>query len=158
MATWTAISGQLYAASDWLPALPPERIELLRRTMPAHGAVARPIDYFERDPATVWQVSATRGHTRRDVVALFNWSDQPAGVAAELGRLDLPPAVRYAAFDFWHNRFLPPVTDRLATNLPAHGCQVVALRPMLDRPFLLSTSRHVTQGIVDIVREEWYVP
>ena len=26
---------------------------------------------------------------------------------------------------------------------------------MLDRPFLLSTSRHITQGIVDVTNEKW---
>jgi hypothetical protein len=32
---------------------------------------------------------------------------------------------------------------------------VVALRPMLDRPFLLSTSRHVTQGMIEVREERW---
>jgi hypothetical protein len=32
---------------------------------------------------------------------------------------------------------------------------VLAVRPEQNRPQLLSTSRHITQGIVDIVEETW---
>ena len=155
IATWTGISGQLYANSDWLPDLPAARLELIRRTIPPHGATARPVDLLERDPATVWQVTDARGAARRDVVAVFNWGDAPAAPAVEFARLDLPPAPRYAAFDFWANRFLPPVAGQLTGALPAHGCRVVALRPMLDRPFVVSTSRHVTQGMTDLREERW---
>ncbi len=32
---------------------------------------------------------------------------------------------------------------------------VLAVRPVLDHPFVLGTSQHVTQGIVDVVDENW---
>jgi hypothetical protein len=89
------------------------------------------------------------------VVAVYNWGEASASPEVELSRLDLPPAPAYAAFDFWGNRFLPPVTGRLAGELPARGCRVIALRPMLERPFLLSTSRHVAQGMIDVREERW---
>ena len=44
---------------------------------------------------------------------------------------------------------------RLKLTVPARSCGVLALRPRLDHPQLISTSRHITQGIVDVVAERW---
>ena len=40
-ATFTAIAGDLFYNSDWMPDLPPERLDILRRCIPAHGAHAQ---------------------------------------------------------------------------------------------------------------------
>jgi len=154
-ASWTAISGQLYTNSDWIPDLPPERLEIIKRTIAPHGMTARPVDFLENDPPRVWQVIDDKGGTRRDVVALYNWDDAPLKVDLPLARLDLPNAASFAAFDFWSNAFLPPVQETLSVTLPPHACQIIALRPMVDHPFVLSTSRHVTQGMIDLKEENW---
>ncbi len=155
IATWTAISGQLNTNSDWLPGLPAERLDLLKRTMPAHGRTARPVDFFENDASRIWQVSDDKSPTRRDVIALYNWDASEAAFDVPLSRFNLPEATRYAAFDYWGNAFRPPITGDIKATLPAHGCLDLAVRPMLDRPFLLSTSRHITQGMMDVIDEQW---
>jgi hypothetical protein len=50
---------------------------------------------------------------------------------------------------------IPPFKGSLATKLPKHACQVLAIREVTDHPMVLSTSRHITQGVVDIVSETW---
>ena len=47
-ASWVAMAGQFFLISDWLPALPPERLDILKRTMLSHNATARPVDYLSR--------------------------------------------------------------------------------------------------------------
>ena len=37
------------------------------------------------------------------------------------------------------------------------SCRILAVRPMADRPQLISTSRHITQGVVDVAEEAWDV-
>jgi hypothetical protein len=154
-ASWVAISGQLYYDSDWIPDLPADRLDILRRTMLPHGQAARPVDYFEQDQPRIWLLTDQRGTPRRDVVALFNWSGQPAQFDLPLTRLGLAHDGTHVAFDFWGNAFLAPFQDRLQLTLPKGSCQILAVRPLLDRPQLLSTSRHVTQGIVDVREETW---
>jgi hypothetical protein len=154
-ASWTAIAGQLYTNSDWIPGLPPERLEIIKRTVLSHGKLARPVDFFENDPPRVWQVIDDKGSTRRDVVALYNWTNDPLKIDVPLTKFDLPKADQYAAFDFWANAFLPPVHDTLSSTLPPHSCQIIALRPMVNHPFVLSTSRHVTQGMIELTNEKW---
>ncbi len=155
-ASWTAISGQLFYSSDWLPDLPADRLDILRRTMPAHGLLPRPVDLFEHDPARIWLLSDTRQSPRRDVVAFYNWDqDRAVTVACATSRLGLPAAVEYVAFDFWADKFVRPFRETLSAELPAASCRVLAVQPVSDRPQLLSTSRHVTQGMVDVRSETW---
>ena len=154
-ASWTAISGQLFYNSDWMPDLPPERLDILKRTMPAHGLLPRPVDLFEYDPARIWLLTDTRRQPRRDVVAFYNWDPAHAvTITCDFDRIGLP-AAEYAVFDFWANKFLPPLQKQLSVSLPPASCRILAVRPVTDHPQLLSTSRHVTQGMVDVLEEEW---
>ena len=50
---------------------------------------------------------------------------------------------------------LPLVDGNLRTTLPPQSCAVLAVRAVADHPQLLSTSRHVSQGMVDVVAEHW---
>ncbi len=155
-ASFTAITGDLFYNSDWMPDLPAERLDILKRTMPAHGLAARPADYFENDPARIWVLTDTRRQPRRDVVALINWEQKkPVDISISTARLGLPAAKEYVAFDFWSDTFLAPFSGELHATLPAASCRVLAIRPASAAPQLLSTSRHVTQGIVDVIEEKW---
>ena len=159
-ATFTAISGQLFYNSDWLPDLPPERLDILRRTMPAHGLFARPLDLFESEPARIWHLVDTREAVRRDVVAVYNWDESRSAVVnvtSSRSLLGLPEAAgeEYVAYDFWAQRFVRPFVAELSVELPPASCRVLAIRPVSKQPQLLSTSRHVTQGIVDVRGEQW---
>jgi hypothetical protein len=153
--SWVAVSGQLNMSSEDFAKLPAERLDLLRRTMPGHGLRPRPVDLFENDPPRAWLLTDERRSPRRDVVALYNWdASKPAEFDYPLERLGLP-AGPYVAFDYWENALLPRVTGRLRLAVPKQSCRVLAVRPALDRPQVISTSRHITQGIVDVVEEKW---
>ena len=156
-ATWAAISGQLFYVSDWLPDLPAERMEVLNRCMPSHGLVtARPVDIFDTWMPRIWLLTDTRQQVRRDVVAIYKWwGDQTETISVETARIGLPPAPEYVGFDFWENRFVPPFKDVLSVVLEKDSCCSIAVRPSSTVPQLISTSRHVTQGIVDVTGETW---
>ncbi|MEI7809553.1 MAG: hypothetical protein WCJ07_13830, partial [Verrucomicrobiota bacterium] len=44
---------------------------------------------------------------------------------------------------------------RFTYELPPTSCKIIAVRAAEGRPVLLGTSRHVTQGIVDVTGEKW---
>jgi hypothetical protein len=160
MGSWNAIAGQMISLSDWLPTLPADRIDIIRRCIPAHGVTARPIDLFSTTwPPRQWLVSDERpDHQRRDVLGLFNWSATPEEVSLPLSGTGLPKADSYVAFDFWNNTLLEPFKETLALSIPGAACRILAVRPLLPHPFLISTSRHVTQGIIEVQREVWDAP
>jgi hypothetical protein len=143
------------AASDWLPTLPADRLELLKRCLPAHQAIARPVDLFETGTPRLWLVTDTHTGTQRDVIGLFNWSSERAVIGDSLSRIGLEGRQQYAAFDFWADRLLPTVEGELKEELPPASCRVLAMRPVAGHPQLISTSRHVTQGMVDVLAETW---
>jgi len=157
--SWIAISGQLNLVSEWLPGLPADRLEIVKRTMPGTGLCGRPIDLFEAgEHPRVWQLTSGKGEDRRDVVALFNWdAKEAATIEVPLERLDLPAGGRgaFVGFDYWANRFVAPVTGSLRVTLPPASCRVISLRPAADRPVVVGTSRHVTQGVIDLRDESW---
>ena len=154
-ASWVASAGQFFLVSDWLPDLPAERLDVLKRTVQMHHATARPVDYFDNFLPATWLVTATNGTVRRDVIGLFNWNTNAQTLGATLGKAGLDPARTYYAFDFWGNSLMPDITNCFNYELPPTSCKVIAVRAAEGRPVLLSTSRHVTQGIVDVTGEKW---
>ncbi len=155
--SWVTLSGQMNSSSEEYGKLPPERLDLLKRTMPSHRATARPVDLFENRIPGVWTVTdpATAARPRRDGVGLFNWDAQEKTFDRTFADLGLPGTGAWIAFDFWANALTPPFRDRLSYTLRPQSCAVLALRPVLDRPQLISTSRHITQGLVDVLEERW---
>jgi hypothetical protein len=153
--SWITVSGQLSVSSDGFAELSPERLDVLKRTLPSHGLQPRPVDLFEEAIPRVWLLTDERHGQRRDVIGLFNWSGREVRLEYPLDRLGLPENGEYAAFDYWSNRLLPPLKGKAEVSLPRHGCAVWAVRRVSGHPQLLSTSRHITQGIVDVLAEKW---
>ncbi len=154
-ASWVALAGQFFLVSDWLPALPPERLEVLKRTMLSHSASARPVDYFDHELPTTWLVTDTRQGVRRDVIGVFNQETNALTIDWSCAKLGLDPAQNYYAFDFWSNSPAPSFQGDFECGVPPTACRILAVRRMEKHPVLVSTSRHVTQGIVDVASEEW---
>ena len=153
--SWVAHSGQFFLISDWLPNLAPVRLEILKRTMTPHRATTRPLDYFDNNLPETWLLTDTHTNTRRDVLALYNWTRKPRTITAPLERAGLDTTKPHHAFDFWANKPLPDATTEITTQLPPESCQIIALRPAQGHPVLVSTSRHITQGVVDVTEEKW---
>ncbi len=154
--SWIAVSGQMNLVSEWLPDLPAEKLDVVKRSMPNHGLCGRPVDLFDTETPRIWQLSTGQGDARREIVALFNWDEGEARtVAATASSLGLPDGGAWVGFDYWTNAFVGPFTDSVAAEIAPASCRVIALRPALDRPQLVSTSRHICQGVIDVADEAW---
>jgi len=68
-----AVNGQLNIVSEWLPGLPADKLDIIKRSIPNHGLCARPVDPFEKDPAQIWHLTAGAGQQRKDIIGFFNW-------------------------------------------------------------------------------------
>jgi hypothetical protein len=152
-ASWLAVTGDLYMVSNWLPETPADRLEILKRTIPNHNLKARPVDLYESYPAKVWHLRAGEGEKRRDVVAVFNWGEKPQEIAVSLRRLGLA-AGHYSALEYWSGTLKHTDADSLKATVPPRSCKVFAVQ-RVDHPVVAGTSRHVTQGIIDLVQESW---
>jgi hypothetical protein len=154
--SWVSLTGQLFVASDWLPGLPEERLDILRRTMANHGLRPRPVDLFESELPGVWLLTKQAPAPRRDVIGLFNWSnDAPMQFDDSFGHIGLPGSGPFLAFDYWADRFLELGQERFRLDVPAGSCRILSVIPAPDRPRVLSSNRHISQGMTDIDSEEW---
>jgi len=153
--SWVGLSGQFNLNSDWIPGLPPERLELLKRTMPAHRAVARPVDYFDSVMPGIWLITDSRQLVRRDVLGLFNWDSADRSLGCSSVKAGLLAGRSYYTYDFWADAPAGSFSGDFQFTVPAQSCRVIAVRAAADHPVLVSTSRHVTQGIVDVTDETW---
>lgn len=158
LASWVAVSGSFNLNSDWLPGLPAERLDILKRCLPSHHAQARPVDYFDSVMPSIWLLSDTSQPVRRDVIGLYNWESTPATIGTNAAKAGLDDGKTYHAFDFWSGEPLPDFKGDFKFELAPESCRVIAVRAAEAHPLLLSTSRHVTQGIVDVSNEIWDAP
>ena len=152
-ASWIAVTGSLNLISEWLPGLPADRLDCLKRSIPNTGLAGRPLDLFENMPARVWQL--TDG--KRQVVGLFNWdASQAATASVTLAQLGFNDAdARVIGLDYWSGKLVPIRHGVVAAELPPSGCSIIAVAKTLGRPQLLGTSRHITQCFVDVGEEHW---
>ena len=152
MCSWLAVSGGMHTSSEQYSTLPPERLDILKRCLPSHECPSRPVDLFETSKPRIW-----RAHNDRlSVIGLFNWDEKkPAEIDYDMGRLGLDNTKTYAGFDFWAKKFVKPFSGLLKQTLPGGTCRILAVRELTDHPVLVSTSRHITQGLIDVLDEKW---
>ena len=61
----------------------------------------------------------------------------------------------YYAFDFWGNKPLANLSGSVSEELPSESCKIIAVRAKSNHPVVVSTSQHLTQGMIDLVKEKW---
>ena len=162
LVTYIALTGVAYPLASVMTELPPERLELLKATMPTLPIM--PMDLFSRGTDIKWdtfkhissddyiqnypelidlKVSNTLGEY--DVVALTNWRGQSTSRVLQPGsQLGLPVDADYLAFDFWNRKFAGTFKERLAVTVDSHDSRVLLIHRDLKRPQVLGTSRHIT--------------
>ncbi|MEO8464639.1 MAG: glycoside hydrolase family 36 protein [Gammaproteobacteria bacterium] len=155
-ATSIALSGGNMISGDRLVDLDPAKLEILKRVMPSYGEAAAPVDLFDADIPTTFVWHVERPFAAWSVVALFN-ADLKSAVDRRfaLRRLGLNPAKIYLAFDFWKQRFIGEVTHEIGGRVEPGSVTLLALHQATGTPQVLSTSRHVAQGAIEIERVEW---
>lgn len=92
---------------------------------------------------------------RYNVVDVFNTSNTPQQVHISLQQdLNLEPG-EYLVFDFLHQKFLGNMTDTITIALNPCESRVLRVQKKQNRPQILGTSRHISQGAVEIEQAAW---
>lgn len=153
-ATLQGLTGQALMSSDRLMDLGDERVELLRRVYPA--ADIRPLDLFPTERyKRIWDLKVNHLGRNYDVVGVFNFDRVKADqVYLNWNDLALPADSLVHVFDFWNKEYLGAWSKGMAVPVAPTSCRVLTLLPETNRIQLISTSRHLTQGWIDLVRFE----
>lgn len=149
LATLVALLGGLTLDSDHLPQVQAGRIEYLRQTLPPTGTSARPLDLFERQMPRTLLLPVERDWGRWWVAGLVNWDDRTVETTVRAS-LDLPPG-RYHVYNYWRRRYLGVFEETVTIRRhQPHETAVLLLKPVSERPDLLTTTFHICQGAVEI--------
>jgi hypothetical protein len=154
-ATLQGLTGQAALMSDRLVDLSAERVELIKRVYPAVDI--RPLDLFSSDRnKRIWDLKVNHLGRAYDVVAFFNF-DETKSLSSYLAWKDLglPEDRPVHVFDFWNKEYLGAWEKGISVDLGPTSTRVLALMPATDQVQLVSTSRHITQGWVDLVSQRF---
>ena len=156
-ATLIGITGQLLMASDDMGRLSDARVELLRRVMPV--ADIRPMELYPlRDRPGILDLKISKpGVGEWDVVAIFNWSRRWRQTGrVSVADLGIPSnGSGFIFYDVWRERILATGCDGVSVSIPPMGCRSIVVRRVKNRPQIVGTSRHITQGADDLERVSW---
>ena len=154
-ATLQGLTGQALMSSDRVMDLSDERVDLLRRVYPAVDI--RPLDLFpsERNKR-IWDLKIKHLARSYDVVGFFNFDESKSEqIRLNWKELGLSDTARIHVFDFWNKEYLGSWENGMTVNVSPASCRVLTLLPSEDHVQLISTSRHITQGWVDLIAERY---
>ena len=150
-ATLQGLTGQALMGNDRMMDLSEDRVDLLRRVFPAVDI--RPLDLFpaERNKH-IWDLKINHLGRNYDVVGVFNYDEaRSEQISLNWKDLGLPENVPVHVYDFWNKEYLGAWENGMTVNLSPTSCRVLTLLPATDKVQLISTSRHITQGWVDLL-------
>lgn len=160
-ASLISLSGGAVFISEYLPKLPLERLQIIKKAMPVYKnsgsgyPFGRPVDLLENDPPTIWDFEIHRPFASWHVVGLFNWSEIEAKRTIDFGKLGLTGQTPIQLVDFWKNQYLGTYRKSFSTTLPPMSCQVLAVHKVKEHPHIVSTTRHILQGALEIRESAW---
>jgi hypothetical protein len=158
-ATLVAMSGGTIISGDRLVDLDAQRVETLSRILPAYGEAARPLDLFRRTLSRVFALPIRRNFGSWLVLAVFNYDERsPMVERVDLVDAGLDSAKTYVAFEFWTQQLLGEFHETMTLQLNPGSVQLVALREGRAVPQIIGTSRHFTQGGLELKDQQWSEP
>ncbi len=120
------------------------------------GTYSGPIDADQRGiECPWWMMDISRPFESWTILAHMSWNDLPPATVrfADLG---LRGDRKYLVYEFWSKNFLGEFAGSFdVAAQKAKETRVFAIREELDHPQILSTSRHITQGGVDLKYATW---
>ena len=149
VATVIALTGGSVFVSDHLPALPEERLSLIRALLPPIGQQPRLLDWLDSSTPSCLRLDLQGAAGPWHLLALFNWEDSPQDMTLLPDDYGLDPQMTYWAREFWcgETRLLSE-TGWTFPACPPHSAVLLAARPQTpDQPRYLGSDLHISQGL-----------
>jgi len=176
IASAVALSGGMLLYSDDMSVLSERRLDVLKQTAPALREAAVPLDLLTSSFPSVYAATGTaRGETWQ-VVQVMNTEDAEQTRVLNRQDVGLETEQAYHVSDFWSGQYMgvwEAGAQWTLPTLPAHGSVVLALRRVrgragsamadaggangvsvpadTERPYLVGTNLHISQGDADVL-------
>ena len=152
-----SVPGQLYdfdpGKTDWL--------KTHRRTDITSGKNPSPIDADQfGEVCPYWLNEFNTYYDNWYVLHRLNWTRRKKKalkpVTVKFADLGLDPSKEYLVYEFWNDKMLGVLKKEIKLDeLEPYGIESLAIREKLNRPQLVSTNRHLSQGAAEIEKLLW---
>ncbi len=143
--------------TDNLERLPEPRLHM------RHAQIPHAPHHGKQSPW--WMLEIDKPFENWSVLARFNWrklsnhwdrATQPAK-EVRFSDLGLSDEKEYLVYEFWSRKFLGRKKRAFLApfQTPEDGLHVFSIREAKDHPWVISTSRHISQGGVDLANLRW---
>lgn len=141
----------------------PEWMEVVRRMLPVYPRSGRPLDLFLREYPEVWDMRLEREGRSWHVVGLFNWgknrdagssewdAEEPRVIGVDKAALGFAKDV--LVFDSWAGTWEWVSGPRIERLLQPRSCALLIVRERPATPSVISTTRHLMGGAVEVENE-----
>ena len=145
LASAISLTGGAILISDDMSKLSEDRLRIAQNLLPVLPPNPQVVDLFEKSmPTKLRQVMQTPAGERQ-VIALFNWSDDPQDLELNLRAFGLE-GKPWLMREFWTGEWAEVETQFTFQQVPAHGVRLMTLSP-LQKIAYLGSDLHVSQGI-----------
>ena len=156
------VTGRLLLANSFTQ-LSPKILRDLTRIYPFHSTplTARPVDAFISPHPQVYDF---RISPQWHQVVFYNTEPKKeTAVSVKLsgdtseGGLGLERGKSYHVYDFWNDHYVGVRSgdNALTQTLRPNEARMLSLREVLDRPQVVSTDRHLMQGLLELDKLKW---
>lgn len=155
-ASLIALTGGNTMSGDRLITMDAGKLEIFRKILPSSGLNGKPVDLWDSEIQTVFTVNVMKKFGEWTVAGFFNPDlHQNAVKEFSLERLWLDPDKTYLCYDFWKEQFFGEITDKIHVEIDPGSVTLLSFHEKKDFPQIISTTRHVLQGAVEI-EDSWF--
>ncbi len=151
-----ALSGGPLFISDNLAKLKADSIKLAQQLIPPLDEAAVPVDLFHNSPPAVLVKKFRKPFDNSDVVGLFNWENGDRDLKLNFSEIGLSKDTQFHVFEIWTEKYLGVHTGGITLRkIPKHASRILSIRPVSDKPQVVATTFHFTQGGVDLAAQKF---
>ncbi|RPJ63969.1 MAG: alpha-galactosidase [Dehalococcoidia bacterium] len=141
------LSGGLMIDSDDLTRLSQERQSWVSLLTPILSKGGLPLDLLQNEMAGLYVLPVTTTWGNWNDVAVFNWDKKPGNRTLQLSQLGYNPGDKLVVFDFCtREHWITRESELIIKNIPTHGCRLLRICQLEDKPALVGDTLHITQG------------
>lgn len=157
-ATIFGLNGGPLMLGDDVARMDASRLDLVRQVFPRLPEAGRPLDLFEApapDYPKVFHLKVRREWDEWDLVAVFNYGQEPLRRKVEFARLGRAADEECVVWDHWAGRYLGAHRGSFEAAVPPGSVKLWRIARRRAHPWLLSTDMHVRQGQAEVEICRW---
>lgn len=152
--SFVAMLGLPVTLGDNLPDLPEERVELLRRCIPVLDIRPMDICRIDFEDTVTTNLSISGKYEDYNIVSILNTTEFEKETEIGLDNIGIEinnPIV----YEFYSSSIVNLEENRIKADLKPYETKVFSVRENTGRPQIISTSRHISQGALEIEKISW---